>query len=145
MKHKVGDKVCIKSLDWYNKNRNSLGRVKGFMPEMYEYLGKEAIIVKCYECSYELNIDHHFWRWDDEMFDETYNENNMESKKVKIILPKKCEVEKVERILKLIFFAIMTYLIFSFLCLDFNPIKWGFGARLLYILSLCCFNITLKL
>ena len=92
MKYKVGDTVRIKSIDWYNKNRNSLGRVKGFMPEMYEYLGKEAIIVKCYECSYELNIDHHFWSWDDEMFDE----NKMESKKVKITLPKNCEVEKVE-------------------------------------------------
>ena len=72
MKYKVGDTVRIKSIDWYNKNRNSLGRVNGFMPEMYEYLGKEAIIVKCYECSYELNIDHHFWSWDDEMFDENY-------------------------------------------------------------------------
>lgn len=94
MKYKVGDTVRIKSIDWYNKNRNSLGRVKGFMPEMYEYLGKEAIIVKCYECSYELNIDHHFWSWDDEMFDETYNENKiMKQKEVKIIIPDGYEID----------------------------------------------------
>ena len=97
MKYKVGDTVRIKSIDWYNKNRNSLGRVKGFMPEMYEYLGKEAIIVKCYECSYELNIDHHFWNWDDEMFDETFKDNKMERKKgfFKVILPKDCELGEV--------------------------------------------------
>ena len=100
MKHKVGDKVRIKSLDWYKKNRNSLGRIKGFMPEMSEYLGKEAIIEECYDFCYELNIDHHLWSWDDEMFDETYNENKMESKKVKINLPKNCEVDSVNASVK---------------------------------------------
>ena len=54
-------------------------------------------------------------------------------------------MKKFEKIFRYIICAILAYLIMSFLCLDFNPIKWGFGARLLYILSLCCFNITLKL
>ena len=42
MKHKVGDVVQIKSLDWYNKNKDEDGWVRKegtvvFVTEMYQY------------------------------------------------------------------------------------------------------------
>ena len=48
MKYKVGDKVRIKSLEWYEKHHDYRGRVHTgggvFTPSMVEYCGKEAII-----------------------------------------------------------------------------------------------------
>ena len=46
--------------------------------------------------SYKIDRDNARFFWTDEMFDETYKNNKMENKKVKITLPKNCEVEKVE-------------------------------------------------
>ena len=49
MKYKVGDKVRIKSLDWYNKNKDENGRVYcsyiGFSKEMTKYCGKVLTIM----------------------------------------------------------------------------------------------------
>jgi hypothetical protein len=43
MKYKPGDKVRIKSLDWYNENKDETGRVMfdyiGFCKEMTKYCG----------------------------------------------------------------------------------------------------------
>lgn len=48
MKYKPGDKVRIKSLDWYNKNKDENGRVYcsyiGFCKEMTKYCGKVLTI-----------------------------------------------------------------------------------------------------
>jgi hypothetical protein len=48
MKYKPGDKVRIKSLDWYNANKDEDGRVicgcTGFCKEMKDYCGKELTI-----------------------------------------------------------------------------------------------------
>ena len=95
MKHKVGDKVRIKSLDWYNENKNRFGSVLGFMQEMSKYCGKQAFITKCAETYYELDIDDGDWYWNDEMFDETFKENKMEKKELKITLPKNYEASEV--------------------------------------------------
>jgi hypothetical protein len=49
MKYKVGDKVRIKSLDWYNANKDENGRVYcdyiGFCKEMTKYCGKVLTIM----------------------------------------------------------------------------------------------------
>lgn len=48
MKYKPGDKVRIKSLDWYSENKDEDGRVYcnyiGFCKEMINYCGKELTI-----------------------------------------------------------------------------------------------------
>ena len=48
MKYKVGDKVKIKSLDWYNSNKNEKGLAMcnglGFAASMTDYCGKVLTI-----------------------------------------------------------------------------------------------------
>ena len=48
MKYKPGDKVKIKSIEWYNENKDEDGRVifdyTGFCKEMISYCGKELTI-----------------------------------------------------------------------------------------------------
>ena len=117
MKYKVGDKVCIKSLDWYNKNKNYYGWVDAFAPTMSKYCGRTAKIVKIREDgTYKLDLNKCYY-WNDSMFDETFSQNQgeevkliwkkskkinqdekikMESKRVKITLPKNCEVDEVK-------------------------------------------------
>ena len=52
MKHKVGDKVRIKSIDWYNQNKDKDGflilenSMVIFLPYMVRYLGKFATITR---------------------------------------------------------------------------------------------------
>ena len=104
MKYKVGDKVRIKSKDWYNKNKDmnnwvsSQYSTKVFNSSMSKFCGTTTTISSIQECSksYKIDIDAVRYFWTDEMFDETYKDNKMESKKVKITLPKNCEVDKVE-------------------------------------------------
>ncbi len=91
MKYKVGDKVRIKSLDWYNTNKNSYGVVevpKNFISEMSEYCSKDAIIVRVYDDHYCINIDNSGYVWTDEMFED------MEVHK--IVIPEGWEIDKVK-------------------------------------------------
>lgn len=73
MKHQVGDKVKIKSLNWYNENKDNNGRISlcdVFDKDMSEYCGKVATIKSAFGGLYELDIDYGFWSWTDEMFEE---------------------------------------------------------------------------
>lgn len=75
MKHKVGDKVKIRSLEWYNKNCNKYGYIpsenESFVPEMSHYCGKTTTITEIATVkSYRLEIDKGYWYWTDEMFEE---------------------------------------------------------------------------
>jgi len=76
MKYKVGDKVRIKSLDWYNQNKNSIGDINfgevSFVESMCELLGVEAIILEVKRNGYIVSKDDHKWLWTDEMFEEDY-------------------------------------------------------------------------
>ena len=83
MKHKPGDKVKIRSLEWYEANRDAYGRVyfphreHCFTPEMKRHCGKEAFIVYVYGEGYRLDIDGKLMTiWTDEMF-EPNNKNDM--------------------------------------------------------------------
>lgn len=49
MKYKIGDKVRVKSLEWYNENKNISGYVNTyctFTPKMVKHCGKETVIKK---------------------------------------------------------------------------------------------------
>ena len=77
MKYKVGDKIKIKSLKWYNENKDEYGDVDSgekefeFVKSMVEHCGKVATIISRCESFYRLNIDKGFYRWSDNMFEET--------------------------------------------------------------------------
>lgn len=77
MKHKVGDKVRIKSIDWYNENKDLYGGflVNGtpFVPLMSEYCGKEATITAIVirdKVEFKINIDKGKFLYDEGMFED---------------------------------------------------------------------------
>ena len=81
MKYKVGDKIKIKSIDWYNhqvKDKDgdipiSSVNYTYFTKEMSNYCGKEAKIVGVSDNYYTLDIDKGVFEWIDVMFDETFD------------------------------------------------------------------------
>ena len=84
MKYKIGDRVRIKSLDWYNDNRDYYGNVDCgfyyFTEEMTKYCGKILTIGEVYRNDYELQEDKNFI-WTDDMFDSIIeNTDDVESK-----------------------------------------------------------------
>ena len=76
MKYKVGDKVRIKSLEWYNERKNGLGHVahddfyNTFVSSMIAYCGMEANITEVEGSHYILDVDNGDWWWQDFMFEE---------------------------------------------------------------------------
>ena len=80
-KFDLGQKVIIKSLDWYNSNKDKNGAVKlaseVFVEEMTEYCGKTATILDAFKdldgvddtIMYRIDLDHRDWNWTDEMFE----------------------------------------------------------------------------
>lgn len=80
MKYKVGDKVRIKSKEWFDlMPKTALGGIRlktwDFARHMSFYCGETAIIDVCYDECYELNIDNHKYAWDDEMFEDSLELN----------------------------------------------------------------------
>ena len=86
MKYKVGDKVRIKSLEWYNSaNKSGKGHIECsnrvlFNVGMTNYCGCDAEIieVRCStkgEAFVKLDIDEGNWSWYDWMFEENISEN----------------------------------------------------------------------
>jgi hypothetical protein len=74
MKYKVGDKVRIKSLDWYNKNKNNRNEITfennphwRFVANQSEHCGQIATITSVSKTAYRFeNIP---WNWTDEMIE----------------------------------------------------------------------------
>ena len=73
MKYKVGDKVKVKSLEWYETNKDTNDNVhlsdEYFVSEMSIYCGKIVTIYKISEPFYFLEEDSDKYCWTDEMFD----------------------------------------------------------------------------
>lgn len=69
-KHKVGDKIKIHSLDWYNENKDETDCVESFVPSMTRYCGKEAVITEIVYGTYLLDVDGGQWYWTDDMFED---------------------------------------------------------------------------
>lgn len=82
-KLELGQKVVIKSLDWYNSNKNEhTGIVElmtdFFVEDMSEYCGKTATIVDVFKdvngedssnIMYYIDLDNGDWNWTYEMFE----------------------------------------------------------------------------
>ena len=80
-KLELGQKVTIKSLDWYNSNKDKNGAVilsaEVFVEEMAEYCGKTATIVDVFKdldgesnaIMYRIDLDERGWNWTEEMFE----------------------------------------------------------------------------
>ena len=80
-KLELGQKVTIKSLDWYNSNKEDTGVIKltaeVFVEDMSEYCGKTATIVDVFKdldgvddnIMYRIDLDNRGWNWTDEMFE----------------------------------------------------------------------------
>ena len=74
--YKVGDKVRIKSIDWYNKNKDEDGDVELsthiFVPEMSEYCGAVVTIKDVFE-DIDDNVVYYMedivWDWTNEMIE----------------------------------------------------------------------------
>jgi hypothetical protein len=73
MRFKVGDKVRIKSLDWYNENKDKNGHVKcgtaTFDVNMQIYCGSITTIYAVDEIGYDLDVDWGQNVWTDEMIE----------------------------------------------------------------------------
>ena len=72
--YKVGDKVRIKSLDWYNKNKSrvlgTIYLVVPFIESMSKYCGQVATITKLLGSNvFEISLDNGCNEWSDEMFE----------------------------------------------------------------------------
>lgn len=106
MKYKVGDKVKIKSVKWYNANYMTIINTDGcflFNKEMTQYCGKEATIMSVIENGpnivptlyYKLDIDDRLHNWQNYMFEDVAE--TTEDKDVKCLtLPEGWEFDKVE-------------------------------------------------
>lgn len=82
MEYKVGDKVRIKSLEWYkNSQKNEYGSVRhddadnSFVSSMTAYCGMKANITEVEGSHYILDVDNGDWWWQDFMFEEPIQES----------------------------------------------------------------------
>lgn len=69
-KFNVGDKVLVKSLDWYNDNKDALGTVNvpcGFVEQMSKYCGK--VLTIRYKGWRSYDVAECGFNWSDEMFE----------------------------------------------------------------------------
>ena len=91
MRFKVGDRVRIKSLDWYNENKNEVGNVPligatdssyDFTELMREFCGKVMTISCVYIYSYNMVEDNGKYFWTDEMIEGLVEEENKPKIKV---------------------------------------------------------------
>ena len=78
MKYKVGDKVRIKSLDWYNENKNKIGFIcfndANFIPEMSRYCGEILTINQIVEEYKQYLVSECAFSWTDEMIERLVEE-----------------------------------------------------------------------
>lgn len=93
-KYNVGDKVKIRSLKWYKKNKNDVGDVEVtflFLEAMSKYCGMIAFVTGIYatdisysfEDSYKLDIDRGNWQWGNQMFEDIKKQRRKKLKKIK--------------------------------------------------------------
>ena len=94
MKYKPGDKVRIKSLDWYNANKDEDGRVYcsyiGFCKEMVKYCGAVLTIMTIgnqdigTKQKYFMHETDYAWGFTDEMIEGLADETEPQEKMVSL-------------------------------------------------------------
>ena len=73
--YKVGDRVVVKSLEWYNENKDTEGNVRVpccFVREMMKWCGKVMVIRNVYDSHYVIADTLGYatgYSWSDEMFE----------------------------------------------------------------------------
>ena len=108
MKYKVGDKIKIKSIDWYNhqvKDKdgdipiNSVNYNTYFTKNMSNYCSKEAKIedIRIDDNTYFLDVDKRCYEWTDEMLDENYDFKQLAVGETFDFKGHKLRVEKVQK------------------------------------------------
>ena len=92
MRFKVGDRVRIKSLDWYNANKNHCGEIPLFkpsglfVPDMSRYCNNIMTIKDiCYGTCYRMKEDFWNYNWTDGMIEGLVEEENTLSKNAKLV------------------------------------------------------------
>ena len=83
MKYKVENKVRIKSLDWYNENKDEFGNIDinedfTFYADRSKYCGKVFTISEVFDNSYLVKEDNHEYYWSDEMIEGLVEEEKIE-------------------------------------------------------------------
>lgn len=87
IKYKVGDKVVVKSLAWYDKHKDRNGNVnvpQCFVTGMSQYCGRVLTISEVYPHSCYYVVEAGF-SWSDEMFEGLESEVNSTPKPIKKI------------------------------------------------------------
>ena len=74
MKYNVGDRVQIKSLDWYNENKDEYGNIDindyfTFYADRSKYCGKVFTIAEVFDDCYTVKEDNNEYFWIDEMIE----------------------------------------------------------------------------
>ena len=103
MKYKVGDKVGIKSFDWYNENRDKIGQVDCgcgcvyayFAPSMVTFCGQIVTIssVQTSLEAYRIKEDGGTFKWTDEMIEGLAEEESEKKLSVESWKPSKEEMD----------------------------------------------------
>lgn len=79
MKYKVGDRVRIKSIDWYNENRDEADKVECgndyFVSDMVKYCGEIVTILSVLPAIYYIKEDDGIFIWTDEMIESLVERN----------------------------------------------------------------------
>ena len=100
MKYKIGDKVRVKSLKWYNENKNKYGTVKCseayFQPTMSKFCGNILTIKNIDKTINTYIVEENNYYWDDYMFEGLVEEETTQLLIRGIIFPNKKYADKVE-------------------------------------------------
>lgn len=98
LKYKIGDKVKVKSHEWYEDHANYISEVECgntvFIPDMKSYCGTTVTIMKRFshiKC-YAIEEDNGVHYWSDEMFEDDTDMKEFVNIKDEIIVPDNCEV-----------------------------------------------------
>ena len=88
MKYNVGDRVRIKSIDWYNNNKNNKGVIvcgsESFTHPMSYFCNKVVNIITIQDDCYRILEDDGDWYWTDEMIEELVEEETKPKLKYKV-------------------------------------------------------------
>ena len=89
MRFKVGDRVQVKSIDWYNENKDEYGNFDinddfTFYADRSKYCGKVVTITEVFDNCYSVKEDNDEYYWIDEMFEELMEEETKPEPKFKV-------------------------------------------------------------